>query len=101
MLAIEYHVHIWKVSPHLSCGETCQIWMWYKESNKYFGRIKNVAYGDINEQGSSNHIPVSPMRMGLIYIHLPHQYREMIKRYVAHLFNHLNAALILNEKKEM
>ena len=25
MLAIEYHVNIWQVSPQLSCGVTCQI----------------------------------------------------------------------------
>ena len=30
MLAIEYHVHIWQVSPQLSCGDTCQIWMIFK-----------------------------------------------------------------------
>ena len=29
-LAIEYPVHIWQVSPQLSCGGTCQIWMWLK-----------------------------------------------------------------------
>ena len=29
-LAIEYHVYIWQVSPQLSCGDTCQIWMWLK-----------------------------------------------------------------------
>ena len=28
MLAIEYRVHIWQVSPQLDCGSTCQIWMW-------------------------------------------------------------------------
>ena len=30
MLAIVYHVHIWQVLPQLSCGDTCQIWMWCK-----------------------------------------------------------------------
>ena len=30
MLAIVYHVHIWRVLPQLSCGDTCQIWMWCK-----------------------------------------------------------------------
>ena len=39
MLAIEYHVHIWQVSPLLSCGDTCQIWMQCKEYNRYLGRI--------------------------------------------------------------
>ena len=27
VLAIEYHVYIWQVSPQLSCCDTCQIWM--------------------------------------------------------------------------
>ena len=27
------HVHIWQVSPQLSCGDTSQIWMWYWKSN--------------------------------------------------------------------
>ena len=40
MLAIEYHIHIWQVSPQLSCRDTCQIWMWCKESNRYLGRIE-------------------------------------------------------------
>ena len=26
-LPFEYHVHIWQVSPQLSCGDTCQIWI--------------------------------------------------------------------------
>ena len=39
-LAIEYHVYIWQVSPQLSCCDTCQIWMWFRESNRYFARSK-------------------------------------------------------------
>ena len=35
-LDIEYHVNIWQVSPQLSCSDTCQIWMWFKESKRYF-----------------------------------------------------------------
>ena len=27
-LTIEYHVYICQVPPQLSCGDTCQIWMW-------------------------------------------------------------------------
>ena len=42
MLAIEYDVHIWQVSPQLSCGDTCQIRMWCKESTRYFCRIQKV-----------------------------------------------------------
>ena len=50
---IEYHVYIWQVLPQLSCGDTCQIWMWFKGSNSYICKIENVAYGEIN----SNHQP--------------------------------------------
>ena len=35
----------------------CQIWMWYKESNRYFGRIENLAYGGINERSFRNPHP--------------------------------------------
>ena len=48
ILAIEYHVHIWQVSLQFCCGDICQIWMWYKESNRYFNRIENFACGEIN-----------------------------------------------------
>ena len=54
MLASEYHVYIWQVSPQLRCADTCQIWMRCKESNRFFGRIENVAYGEINERSFSN-----------------------------------------------
>ena len=57
MLAIVYHVHIWQVLPQLSCGDTCQIWMWCKWSNRYFDRIENFAYGEINERSFSNPHP--------------------------------------------
>ena len=53
-LAIEYHVYIWQVSPQLSCGDTWQIWMWFKESNRYFCKIENFAYGKISERSFSN-----------------------------------------------
>ena len=39
-LAIEYRVYIWQVSPQLSCGDTCQILMWFRESNRYFCKIE-------------------------------------------------------------
>ena len=35
-LSPKYHILIWQVSPQLSCGDTCQIWMWLNRSNKYF-----------------------------------------------------------------
>ena len=58
-LAIEYHVYIWQVSPQLSCGDSCQIWMWFRESNRYFCKIENFAYGEINERSFSNPHPWS------------------------------------------
>ena len=59
MLAIEYHVHIWQVLPQLSCGDTCQIWMWFKYFKRYFCEIKNFAYGEIDERSFSNPQPWS------------------------------------------
>ena len=56
-LYIEYHVYIWQVSPQLSCGDTCQIWKWFKESNRYFWKIENFANGEINERSFSNPHP--------------------------------------------
>ena len=58
-LDIEYHVYIWQVSPQLSCGDTCQIWKWFKESNRYFCKIENFANGEINERSFSNPHPSS------------------------------------------
>ena len=56
-VAIEYHVYIWQVSSQLSCGDTCQIWMWFRESNWYFCKIENFAYGEISERSFSNPHP--------------------------------------------
>ena len=33
-LDIEYHVYIWQVATQPSCGDTCQIWMWFNQSKK-------------------------------------------------------------------
>ena len=57
MLAIEYHVIIGQVSPQLSCGDTCQIWMKFKECIKYFCQIEYFAYGEIDELNFSNPHP--------------------------------------------
>ena len=57
MLAIEYNVYIWQVSPQLSCGDSCQIWMRFKECNRYFCVIENFAYGEIDERSFSNPHP--------------------------------------------
>ena len=58
-LVIEYHIYIWQMSPQLGCGDSCQIWMWFKESNRYFRMIENLAYGEINERSFSNPHPWS------------------------------------------
>ena len=54
MLAIEYHVYILQWLLQLSCCNTCQIWMWFEESNMYFWLIANFAYGEINKGSFSN-----------------------------------------------
>ena len=56
-LALEYRIYIWQVLPQLSCCDTCQIWMWLKESNRYFYKIENFTYGEINEWNLSNPTP--------------------------------------------
>ena len=56
-LATEYHVYISQVSPQLGCGDICQIWMWFMESNRYFCKIENFAYGEISERSFSNPHP--------------------------------------------
>ena len=58
--SIEYHVDIWQVSPQLSCGGTCQIYTWFKESKRYFCQIENFACGEINEWSFSNTPPPPP-----------------------------------------
>ena len=57
MLALEYHVYIWQVSPQLSCGDTWLIWMWSKESNRFFRKIENFANREIYERSFSNPRP--------------------------------------------
>ena len=52
--ATEYDIYIWQVLPQLSCGDTCQIWMWFRESNRYFCKIENFAYGEISKRSFSN-----------------------------------------------
>ena len=54
---IEYHVYIWRVSPQLSCDDTCQTWKWFKESNRYFCKMKTLASGEINGRSFSNPHP--------------------------------------------
>ena len=76
-LAIKYHVYIWQVLPQLSCGDTCKIWMWCKESNKCIYKIENVAYGKSTNGSLVTTTPVwrniSPLNLDhlqVIYIHI-------------------------------
>ena len=43
-LSVRHHVHIWQVSPQLSCDDKCQIWTWFKGSNRYFSDSLPVRY---------------------------------------------------------
>ena len=54
---MECHVHIWQMSPQLSCGDICQIWMWFKNSNMCFCKIENVPNGKYNKWTLSNPHP--------------------------------------------
>ena len=54
MLTIKYHIHIQQVLPQLSCSDTCQKWMRFKDCHKYFGDIKNFAYGGSDERSLRN-----------------------------------------------
>ena len=38
---VMFHIHIWQVSPQLSCGDTCQIWMWFGRSNGHLHKSNN------------------------------------------------------------
>ena len=49
--------HFWHVSPQLSCKDTCKVWLWFKESNRFSCKIKNCAYGEINKRRFRNPIP--------------------------------------------
>ena len=58
-LTMANQIHICQVLAQLSCGDTCQIWMWFSESNSYFSKIENYTYGEINEWSFSNPHPRS------------------------------------------
>ena len=34
------HIHIWQVSPQLSCGDTCQVWMLHLITNVSFDNVE-------------------------------------------------------------
>ena len=55
-LSAKYHIHICWVSPQLSCGDTCQICMWFKGSELYFCKTKIEL--DANNSMSATTIPI-------------------------------------------
>ena len=75
-LAIEYRVYIWQVSPQLSCSDACQIWMWFRESNRYFCKIENFAYGEISERSFSNPHPRADRMNGQFLVY--HENKDAI-----------------------
>ena len=61
-LPLWYQVHIWQVSPQLSCGDTWQIWIWLKLSDLYFCQIKISRNGEISERSLGNPHPRNDMK---------------------------------------
>ena len=52
------HNHIWQVSPQLSCGDTCQIWVWYFIDNVCFESAENLGKKKQTEEiGLANPTP--------------------------------------------
>ena len=47
-LPMECHIHTWQMSPQLSCGDICQIWMWFKNSNICICKKEKFLNGEIN-----------------------------------------------------
>ena len=43
------HTYIWQVSPQLSCGDTCHMWVWFIWFNEYLYKGRYVHNWEINE----------------------------------------------------
>ena len=57
-VSVLYISNIWQVSLQLSCGDTCQIWMWLNRSTILLQKKpRNVLNGGIKEQNSVTLIP--------------------------------------------
>ena len=82
-LYIDYHIYIWQISPQLSCGDTCQIWMWFKESNSYFCKVENFAYWEINERALVTTTP------------------DLFARFITHHKTHIHQAMSIYSSKTM
>ena len=68
-VAIEFHVDICLVSPQFSCSNSCQIWLWFKESNIYFRKIKFL----LTEKWTNGDLVTPTPSALLIYVELPPQ----------------------------
>ena len=67
---IEYHGHIWHMSPTLSCGDICQICLWLEENEMQFHNIISIRCGEINQRIFSNPTPGGePTEVKCTYIH--------------------------------
>ena len=66
---VKKHVSYWISSSYLTgvAGDTCQIWMWCKESKKYFCEIENFVHGEINERNFSNPHTRSPFPVSFVF----------------------------------
>ena len=70
-LVLEYHVYIWRVASQSSCGDKCQISVWFKGHNRYFARSKNLL-----TKKSTNRALVTSTR-GQLYTHTFRDFRKM------------------------
>ena len=53
------------MSLRLSSGDTCQIWMWFRESNRYVCNVENIAYGENNKQCFCNPHPMQTYKLNM------------------------------------
>ena len=70
----------------LGCKDTCQMWMWFKKSSRYFYKIKNLASEEINKWNFSNPNPWLAMdkdagEATLKYIEKSNRYKTTWKHY--------------------
>ena len=67
-LAIECHFHILQVSSQLSCGDTRQIKMWFKESNRYFCKMKHCLIERVTNVALESPAPVLTTMWSIVYL---------------------------------
>ena len=57
------------MSPQLSCDDTCQIWMRFTETQKYWCKTGNVTYGKTKEWSICNPTPVLSSRFANLNVY--------------------------------